>query len=222
MRKLICLLALLIMGMAAFQEEGVDVAVEAFMTRAGVTAEAVPEEKVAAFVESRGLTPRIIGMMDPGLLRRYGEYLAADRPIDYSHLLTGEAIPLSRAGDLSGLRQVAVLRPEGAATASMLSDFEVGMVYYDETRPLPQDVCRAQQAVTLTPELRERLLKILAAADLSGWSQDYEGQVGEGLCLLALYFDEGVVRYTAASLSDAPEAFGETLDELLIAARDSK
>ena len=213
MRWITALLLALLLSAPAMQEGEANMPVDAFIEKAGIEADADLRDRLAAFIEEQGYTARIIGLMDPALARRYAENLAADVPISYEGLLNESPVPLPES--LDGLRELAVLHPEGAATASLLVDFERGLLYYDEARPVPMDVCRATRAAALTPETAGALLDILNRADLHHWDDDYPGDARAGVNVLALRFDTGVTRYTAAALSHAPDEVLETLLALL-------
>ena len=210
MRLMIGMLLLALLGIPAMSEEAP--AADVFLERAGVEADAALRDKIDDFLDEKGLTPRIINMMDPELARRYAKHLSAGLPIDYEYLLKGETAPLPEDVDFTTLRQLAVLHPEGAATPSLLADFERGLIYYDSAWPVPTDVCRAGGVAELTDEAAGKLLEVLTAAGLENWDADYPGNPAAGVNLLALGFDSGVVRYTAAALSEAPES---QLDALL-------
>lgn len=217
MKFIIIMLLLALLGAPAMQEGEMAVPVDAFLEKAGVEADAALRDKTAAFLAERFITPRIIEMMDPDLARRYAEYLSADLPIAYDALLDAPAMPLPADVDFAALKQLAVLHPEGAAIPSLLVDFERGRVYYDEAWPVPGDVCRAAYAAELTPGTAAELVGILENAGLADWDADYPGDAAAGVNVLALGFDGGVVRYTAAGVSQAPEALLDTLLNLLTA-----
>ena len=215
MKWIVALLAALLLCMPAMQEGEAVMPVDAFVERAGIEAGAELREKIDVFLKEKGYTPRIIGLMDPALARRYAQSLEADRPISYEYLLEAPAMALPE--DIGALRTLTVLHPEGAATASLLVDFQRGWVYYDETRPVPPDVCRAAHAAPLADGDALALLDLLDRAGLPGLDYDYPGDAAAGLNVLALGFDEGVTRYTAAAVSQAPGAFLDTLFALLSA-----
>ena len=219
MRWIAALLLALLLGAPAIQEGEAVMPVEVFIQRAGIEADGALRDKLAAFLSERGYTARIIGLMDPALARRYAENLDLDRPISYAGLLEEPSSPLPE--DLSALRELAVLHPEGAVTASLLADFERGLVYYDDAWPVPMDVCRAAHAAALTPEAAKTLLDLLDRADLINWNEDYPGDAAAGLNVLALRFDSGVTRYTVAALSQAPDGVLDALLALLSAGAEA-
>ena len=215
MKIIISMLLLALLGVPALQEGDAAMPVDAFLEKAGVDADDALRDKVEAFLAERFITPRIINMMDEKLARRYVENLSADLPIAYDALLDAPAMPLPEDVDFAEIRQLAVLHPEGATTPSLLVDFERNRVYYDEAWPVPGDVCRAAYAAELTPEAAAGIIGILENAGLADWDADYPGDAAAGVNVLALGFDGGVVRYTAAAVSQAPEAFAGTLLSLL-------
>lgn len=215
MKFIIIMLLLALLGVPAIQEGEMAVPVDAFLEKAGIEADAALRDKVAAFLADRFITPRIIEMMDENLARRYVEHLSADLPIAYDALLDDPAVPLPEDVDFTALKQLAVLHPEGAVTPSLLVDFERGRLYYDEAWPVPGDVCRAAYAAELTPGTAAKFIGILENAGLAGWDADYPGDAAAGVNVLALGFNGGVVRYTAAGVSQAPEALLDALLALL-------
>jgi aspartyl-tRNA synthetase len=81
------------------------------------------------------------------------------------------------------------------------------LVHWDEER--------AAYAAELTPGTAAKFIGILENAGLAGWDADYPGDAAAGVNVLALGFDGGVVRYTAAAVSQAPEALLDALLALL-------
>ena len=211
MRLFFAALALLLLGLPARMEGGAAMPVDAFIERAGIEADAVLRDNIAAFLDENGYSAHIIEAMSPELLRRYAAQLSAGLPISYEGLLTEPAIPLPDGP----IRELMVLHPEGAATASLVVDFERGWLYYDEARNVAVDVCRAGVAVPLTDETSSALRRIIESANLQDWAYDYPGDPMKGVNVLALRCDVGVVRYTAAALSDAPDIVLDTLLDLL-------
>ena len=212
MKQIICALLVAALCLPGLAESG---AAAALLERAGIEADAGLLARVERFVEERTLSKRIIGLMDPALARRYVEHLASDIPIDYSELLDAEAKPLPGDFDISGLRRLAVQVPGGGSMASLLADFERGLIYYDANWPVAEDVCRAGTAAALTPEIAGRLADILKEAALQDWDADYPGDAAAGVALLALETDAGVTRFTVAGISDAPDIVPLTLQALL-------
>lgn len=215
MKRIILILLLAAMCLSAHSEGGVAMPVDALLARAGIEADAALREKAEAFVAQRHLTERIIRMMDPALARRYLEYLAADMPISYTALLDEPTALLPKDADYGTLQQLAVLQPEGAATCALLVDFERGRLYFDEAWPVPEDVCRAACATELKEDDAQTLLDILTDAKLEDWSTEYAGDASAGVCVLALRFDDAIVRFTVPALSTAPQIVPDTLAALL-------
>lgn len=216
MKKWICAWLLAALMAPWLSGEGMAVsAVDAFIERAGIEADGALREAIEALIEERGLNARIIARMDESLIARYAEYLAAGLPISYGELLYGASTPLAEGADFGALRQLAVLHPEGAATQSLLADFERMRLYYDEAWPVPEDVCRAGCAIELTEEMADALRGVLQSADPSEWEQTGSGDAASGLNVLALNLDGKVSRYAVPGVGEAPEAFVDALQALL-------
>lgn len=212
-RVLIWLLTLLLALPFAAVGEGTDVPVEAFIEKTGIEADAATRARIEDFLRSQFITAPMLEMIDVDRLGRYAEYLKADIPISYAALT--EAPSQSRDPG-AALTQLALTVPQGAATESLLVDFERARVYYDETWPVPMDVCRAQYAGPLSEADAAKLKALIDAipAEAPG--------AGTGVELsavsLCIAWDGGVTRLTAAG-SDASEAFMNSVWALLDAGR---
>lgn len=223
MKYLICallLIALAIPAAPASAKGESALPVDAILEKAGIPADAALRDKVAAFLEEHAISARVVGMMDADLARRYVEHLDQDLPLDYDALLNAEAIPLPEGADFGALRQLVLLHPDGAGAQSLAADFERGLLYYDESAPVVSDVCRAAHAVPLSEADAAVFMDILRASDIAEWDYDYPGDIASGVSILALAFDEGVVRYTVAGISMAPDSLIDTVFALLSAGAD--
>ena len=212
----VCLALALLLPVAS--GEGWDVPVDRFIQRAGIEADAALRQRIEAFLREKPVTARSLEAMPEARVRRYAEYLAAGRPISYDALISAEAVPLGAVADVTNIRQLAVLTPAGSATQSMLADFELGYIYYDEDRPVTADVCLASYVGELTEELKARLTDLLDAARLADWPETLPGDApaGEGPTVVALAFDEGVARYTFDGAStQVPAIMADTALALL-------
>lgn len=173
--------------------EGTDVPVDAFMKRTGIDDKL--REKVEDFLRDRGITARTISMIDEKRLSRYAEHLASDLPIAYDELLDEPSQPLP---DGAHITRLAVLMPQGAAMESLLADFDNKLIYYDETWPVPRDVCRAACAGPLSDGNGARLMDILKDLLIEGPSGDIRG-MDLGAVRVAVQWDGGVTRWTGTS-----------------------
>ena len=218
MKYLLCAMLaalLLLTALPGVPEGGAGVPVDAFIQRAGIEADAGLRERIEAFLKERHINERILGLMDDALVARYAHHLAAGLPIAYGELLRDPPVPMPDEVDLMALKQLAVLHPQGAAMESLLVDFERGWIYYDESAPVPEDVCRAAHSAVLTDETAAAIRAILSARDLSGWDGVFEGDPALGLNVLVLDFGEGPVRCAVPGVGEPPEGFNDTLLNLL-------
>lgn len=193
MRRALLLLLAIMLAWPGATGEGSTVPVDSFIERAGIEADAGTREKIEDFLKSRYISQRVLDRLDDGMVRKYAQYLAKDIPISYTELTDAPSEPLPEG---AGIKTLAVLRPDGAATECLLIDFERGLVYYDETAPLTDDVCLAKYAGTLTEASTSALLAILGELPL-------EDQIGEpggvevSALRLCLGWDGGVTRCAA-------------------------
>ena len=208
MRFIIVLLALMLALPAASSGEGNDVPVDAFIARTGI--DDALRGKVEDFLRDRGITSRTIGMIDDDRLTRYAKHLANDLPISYDDLLDAPSTPLP---DGTRICRLAVLVPQGAAMESLLIDFDRKLVYYDETYPVPRDVCRAKYAGRLSDGDATKLMDILNTLSLEDETGVIKG-VELGAIRLAVQWDGGVTCLTGTS-----EQFIYTVRALLSAGR---
>ena len=160
MRNRLAMLIVLALALAlalplAARGEGADVLVETFIQRTGIQADAALREKIGTFLREKYITPQVLDMIDDALLQSYARHLSEGLPIDYAALLDDPSQPMPEGAKVL---QLAVLLPQGATMESLLADFERGLVYYDENWPVPQDVCRAQYAGTLSDAAAAALL----------------------------------------------------------------
>lgn len=214
-RAIILLLALTLALPLRALGEGSDMAVvDAFIERAGIEADEATRDRIDAFLRSRYISAQVLDMIEDARLQRYAEYLANDWPIDYPELLEAPSEPLP--GD-AAIRQIAVLQPQGAATESMLADFERGVVYYDPTFPVPEDVCRAEYAGALSEAHAEALRSILSGMTLADWAGRIDG-MELGTVRVAVAWEGGVTRCVAAG-EGVPEDFINGVMALLDEAR---
>lgn len=191
-----------------------------FLARSGVTADEALHRKVEAFIAERGLTPRTLDMIPDARLRAYAGHLRDDLPIAYDGLAEGLAVPL-RGKAPDGLLRLGAMLPNGPLCTSMTADFERGLLYCDPALPVFGDVCRARYAGPMDANARDELLEILAHAPMDAWRPEYIGNaaLAHWPAMLAMEFDYGVVRFSALGAdSGAPQAFVDTLTELLDAA----
>ena len=193
MRFIIVLLALMLALPTASSGEGTDVPVDAFIERTGI--DVALRGKVEDFLRDRGITARTINMIDDDRLSRYAKHLANDLPIAYDELVDAPSTPLPEDAQITRL---AALMPQGAAMESLLIDFDNKRIYYDETWPVPRDVCRAKYAGPLSDEDAARLMDMLNSIPLDDQSGDIKG-VELGAIRLAVQWDGGVTRATGTS-----------------------
>ena len=191
MRFIIVLLAFMLALSAASSGEGTEVPVDAFIARTGI--DEMLREKVECFLRDRGVTARTLDLIDDARLARYAEHLANDLPIAYDGLLDEPSRPMPEG---AAIRQLAVLLPQGAAMESLLVDFERKLIYYDETYPVPRDVCRAECAGTLSDGDGSKLMAILNIMPLEDRTGDIAG-TDFGAIRLAVHWDGGVTRCAA-------------------------
>ncbi|MBR0368879.1 MAG: hypothetical protein IJH86_10870 [Clostridia bacterium] len=211
MRKvMIILLALVLALPLAARGEGADVLVESFIQRTGVRADAAMREKIGAFLREKSISAQVLDMIDDALLQSYARHLSEDIPIDYAALLDAPSLPMPEGAKVLRL---AVLQPEGAAMESLLADFERGLVYYDENWPVPEDVCRAQYAGTLSDAAGAALLERLDGMTLEDQCGDIAG-MEFGAIRVAVAWEGGVTRCTAAG-EGVSEAFLDGVCALL-------
>ena len=208
MRIIIVLLALMLALPTASSGEGTDVPVDAFIERTGI--DAALRGKVEDFLRGRGITARTISMIDDARLCRYAEHLAADLPIAYDDLLDAPSTPLPEGAQF---HRLAVLVPQGAAMESLLTDFDNKLIYYDETWPVPRDVCRAKYAGPLSDGDAQALMTLLNTLPLEDQTIDITG-TDLGAIRVAVQWDGGVTRCTGTS-----EDFIDTVRALLDAGR---
>ena len=213
-RTLLILLAVLMALPMCARGEGMNVPVEAFIARAGIEADEALKSRIEAFLRERFISAPVLDMMDDARLHAYARHLAEDLPIAYPDLMDGSSEPMPEG---AAIRQAAVLWPQGAAMESLLVDFERGLVYYDETFPVPEDVCRAQFAGMLTDADRERLTGLLLNVPMEG--RDGEpGGIELSAIRVAVVWDGGATRRVTG---DADELFLESVRALLDAGRDA-
>ena len=193
MRFIIVLLALMLALPTASSGEGTDVPVDDFIERTGI--DVALRGKVEDFLRDRGITARTLGMIDDARLSRYAEHLINDLPIAYDALLDAPSTPLPEGAQI---HQIAALIPQGAAMESLLIDFDNKRVYYDETYPVPRDVCRAACAGPLSDGDALRLTEILNTIPFEDGPVDIKG-VELGAVRLAVQWDDGVTRCTGTS-----------------------
>lgn len=221
MKLLLCLCLAAMLALPSSAEGSERMPSELFIERAGIEADAGLREKIDAFLKARHINARILGLMDDALVARYAEHLAKDWPISYGELLAEEAAPLPADADLSGIKYLAVLCPQGAAIRSLLADFERGLLYYDEAAPVPEDVCRAAYAGALTPTSAARFQEILKNADPARWPAAAEGDPSVGVSVLAVDLGDGPIRWVAPGAGDVSEDYAEALQALLSVAAEA-
>lgn len=214
MKKWLVLPVMLLALLPVSSGEGADMPVDAFIQRAGIEADADLREKIEGFLGERGITAQMLDLMDDARLTRYAEHLSEDLPIAYPELLDGPSRPLP---DGAKILRLAVLVPQGAATQSLLADFERGRIYYDENFPVPTDVCRAQCAAVLSDADGALLLQRLNGLPLGDQTGEITG-TDFGAIRLAVQWDGGVTRCAAAG-DGITEAFSNTIQALLDAGR---
>ncbi len=217
MRNRLVMLIVLALALAlapAARGEGTDAMVETFIQRTGIEADAAMREKIGTLLQEKYITPQVLDMIDDALLQSYARHLSEGLPIDYAALLDAPSLPMPEGAKLL---QLAVLQPQGAAMESLLADFERGLVYYDENWPVPQDVCRAQCAGTLSDAAAAALLERLGGMTLEDQCGDIAG-VEFGAVRVAVAWEGGVTRCMAAG-EGVSEAFLDDVSALLATGR---
>lgn len=194
--------------------EGSDVLVDAFIERAGIEADDGLRVKIADFMEENYISAPVLEMIDAARLARYAQHLAEDLPISYSDMTEAESAPMPEGAKIL---QLAVMVPQGAAMESALIDFERHLAYYDETFPVPEDVCRAAYGGALSDADAEGLLEILGGMTLEDRVGDLDVVDLNAICVIVAW-DGGVTRCTAAG-EGLPEDFTSSVRALLDAGR---
>ena len=213
-RWIVILLALMLALPLAARGEGADVPVETFIQRSGIQADAAMREKIEAFLREKAISAPVLDMIDDALLQSYARHLSEDLPIDYAALLDAPSQPMPEGAKILRL---AVLQPQGASMESLLADFERGLVYYDENWPVPEDVCRAQYAGTLSDAAGAALLEQLDGMTLEDQCGDIAG-MEFGAIRVAVAWEGGVTRCMAGG-DGVSEAFLDGVGALLATGR---
>ena len=213
-RWIVILLALMLALPLAARGEGADVPVETFIQRSGIQADAAMREKIEAFLREKAISAPVLDMIDDALLQSYARHLSEDLPIDYAALLDAPSQPMPEGAKILRL---AVLQPQGASMESLLADFERGLVYYDENWPVPEDVCPAQYAGTLSDAASAALLKRLDGMTLEDQCGDIVG-MEFGAIRVAVAWEGGVTRCMAGG-DGVSEAFLDGVGALLATGR---
>ena len=213
-RWIVILLALMLALPLAARGEGADVPVETFIQRSGIQADAAMREKIEAFLREKAISAPVLDMIDDALVQSYARHLSEGLPIDYAALLDAPSQPMPEGAKILRL---AVLQPQGASMESLLADFERGLVYYDENWPVPEDVCRAQYAGTLSDAASAALLKRLDGMTLEDQCGDIVG-MEFGAIRVAVAWEGGVTRCMAGG-DGVSEAFLDGVGALLSTGR---
>lgn len=213
MKRAMLLLLTLLLALPTAMGEGSDMPVDAFIARTGIEADAAMRARIGDFLREQSITAPILDMIDDARLARYARHIAEDIPISYGAMLKGPSEPLP--GD-APILQLALTVPQGAAMESLLIDFERGLAYYDETFPVPEDVCRAQYAGPLSEAAGQALVGLIRSvpAEVPGESVGVELSAVR----LSVAWAGGVTRL-AVSASGASEAFMKSVWALLNAGR---
>ena len=212
------LLALMLALPMTSSGEGAATPADRFIERTGIEADAEMREKIEAFLREQGITAALLERIDDDRLSRYAEHLSADLPIAYPALLEAPSEPLPQG---AAIRQIAVMVPQGAAMESLLVDFERGRVYYDETFPVPEDVCRARCAGPLSDADGAKILALLDGAALDDAPGAIIG-VELGAIRLAIGWDGGVTRCLAGGSKESMNLVYALLDAGRAAAQGEK
>ena len=213
-KVLILVLAILLALPFGACGEGMDVPVDAFIQRAGIEADAGLREKIADFLQERNITEPILQLIDDGRIARYASHLMDGLPIDYAFMTSEDSQPMPEGAKIA---QMAVLFPQGAAMESLLVDFERALVYYDETFPVTEDVCRAEYAAPLTDADAEKLLALLDGVTMQDQMGEMPGVELSAIRVIAAW-EGGVTRCMAAG-TGVSEDFLDGVQAMLDAGR---
>ena len=200
MRTAILLCLALMLALPTVAGEGQAMPVEAFIQRTHIQADDRLRGEIETFLRERAISARVLDMMDDALLERYARNLREGWPTAYPELEEASSSPMPEGARIT---QLAVLQPDGAATECMLADFQRGLVYWDETTPLTQDVCRAECAARLSDADADKLRGLLDGLNFENQIGANEG-VEFGALRVCVAWDGGVTRCAAMGAGGTP------------------